>query len=191
MPVAEGVALLTPAGQIALPELGPGAAAALAGEAWAAVEALVAAGAGALASAAGATWPLTVVNALGWGSPRPGTGTLSGPYLSLAALVADPAAALRAEAAALADVTEGASGLLTLLDVLAELAGTPVARLGSGQALDPWRLPLLGDAADAAAGAMPALFATVEPAALRARPRCCSRAWRDGSPATRTWPRTR
>ena len=164
VPVAEGVALLTPAGQIALPELGPGAAAALAGEAWAAVEALVAAGAGALASAAGATWPLTVVNALGWGSPRPGTGTLSGPYLSLAALVADPAAALRAEAAALADVTEGASGLLTLLDVLAELAGTPVARLGSGQALDPWRLPLLGDAADAAAGAMPALFATVEPA---------------------------
>ena len=164
VPVAEGVALLTPAGQIALPELGPGAAAALAGEAWAAVEALVAAGAAALASAAGATWPLTVVNALGWGSPRPGTPTLSGPYLSLAALVADPAAALRAEAAALADVTEGASGLLTLLDVLAELAGTPVARLGSGQALDPWRLPLLGDAADAAAGAMPALFATVEPA---------------------------
>ena len=105
-----------------------------------------------------------MVNALGWGSPRPGTGTLSGPYLSLAALVADPAAALRAEAAALADVTEGAGGLLTLLDVLAELAGTPVARLGSGQALDPWRLPLLGDAADAAAGAMPALFATVEPA---------------------------
>ena len=164
VPVAEGVALLTPAGQIALPELGPGAAAALTDELWAAVESLVAAGAAALAQAAAATWPLTVVNALGWGSPRAGTGTLSGPYLSLAALVADPAAALRAEAAALADVTEGAGGLLTLLDVLAELAGTPVARLGSGQALDPWRLPLLGDAADAAAGVMPALFATVEPA---------------------------
>jgi hypothetical protein len=162
VPVAEGVALLTPAGQIALPELGPGAAAALTDELWAAVESLVAAGAAALAQAAAATWPLTVVNALGWGSP--GASTLSGPYLSLAALVADPAAALRAEAAALADVTEGAGGLLTLLDVLAELAGTPVARLGSGQALDPWRLPLLGDAADAAAGVMPALFATVEPA---------------------------
>ena len=164
VPVAEGVALLTPAGPIALPELGPGAGAALTDDLWAAVESLVAAGAAALAQAAAATWPLTVVNALGWGSPRAGTGTLSGPYLSLAALVADPAAALRAEAAALADVTEGAGGLLTLLDVLAELAGTPVARLGSGQALDPWRLPLLGDAADAAAGVMPALFATVEPA---------------------------
>ncbi len=164
VPVAEGVALLAPAGSIALPELGPGSAAALAEDAWAAVEALVAAGAAALSGAAGATWPLTVVNALGWAAPRPGSGGLSGPYLPLAGLVADPAAALRAEAAALADVTEGAGGLLALLDVLAELTGAPVARLGSGQALDPWRLPLLGDAADAAAGSMPALFATVEPA---------------------------
>ena len=158
-----GVALLTPAGQIALPELGPGTVAALADEMWAAVEQLVAAGAAVLAGTAWTTWPLTVVNALGWGSTRPGTGGLSGPYLSLADLVADPAAALRAEAVALADVTGGAGGLLTLLSVLAELAGAPVARLGSGQALDPWRLPLLGDAVDAAAGAMPALFATVEP----------------------------
>ncbi len=164
MPVAQGMALLTPAGQFGLPELGPGVAAAVEASMWAALEQLVAAGAAALAGAAGATWPLTVVNALGWGPSRPGSGGPAGPYLSLADLAADPAAALRAEAAALADITGGAGGLLTLLDVLAELAGAPVARLGSGQALDPWRLPLLGDAADAVAGAMPAVFATVEPA---------------------------
>ena len=134
---------------------------------WAALETLAGAAAEAAATAAGVPWVAELVRLLGW-SPSvgggPGGGSLTaGPRLSLAGLVADPAAELSGYVGQLLDVASGSLSVATVLDLLARLLGPDAGRYGGGSPRDPWRLPLLGAATDALADAVPALIASLGP----------------------------
>ena len=131
--------------------------AALGDQAWRAVEEL----AGHLAGT-GPAWLSDLAGVLGW---VPSVGTPTAPRLSLAAVVAAPADALRGW---LGEVGAAASDdprlLQGALDVLARALGLP--RLGNGWAGDPWRLLLgLGLELVGQPGGEPPV--TAVPAALR------------------------
>ncbi len=169
-PVANGARLDLGGAELGLPVpvVGTDGTLALDDESWAALEALVGAAAESLVTdGSGPAWVADAVRLLGWGpatSAGPGRGHVtSGPRLSLAGLVADPAAELEAYVRALLDVATDDGGVQAVLDVLSPILGPLTGRYGGGSGSDPWRLPLLGTALEATADAVPAIVAWLGP----------------------------
>ncbi len=172
-PVATGVRLALASGgtlDLPVPVVGPDGGLTLDDAGWAALETLVGAVAQSLAGTAGLSWVADAVGLVGWSpgaqitSRAPGKRPVpSGPRLSLAGLVSDPATTLSAYLGSLLDVGSATSGVEAVLDVLSLLTGPASGRYGGGGARDPWRLPLIGAALDALGDAVPALLAWLGP----------------------------
>jgi len=142
VPVAADARLQLPEGEVLLPTLafGPGGGLLLGAAEWEAVERLLGALAVEAARRANLPWLRTAAGLVGWAAAAPSLAGSSGSArLSLAGLVADPQAALRAFAAALVADEDALRTLLEALAALLARAGLD----GRGSAFQPWRVPLV------------------------------------------------
>ncbi len=168
-PVARNARLLTGGEDLVLPvpTIAPDGTLALDEDGWVALETLIGVAAQSAAARSGRPWLVDAVSLLGWstraGAAVGGSRGSSGPRLSLAALVTDPAAELAAFAGALVDVASDITTLQSALDLLATLLSPSTGRYGGGDLRQPWRLPLMGSAIEAAADGVVALVAWLGP----------------------------